>query len=76
MLDQEIGQQFDSMWYHEGTHIQVSCIDGAVCTVSSIESFVVEDEFVQRIFVSEVKDVLDAFSMQWSQRWNAFGCAL
>ena len=72
MLDQEIGQQFDSMWYHEGTHIQVSCIDGAVCTVSSIENFVVEDEFVQRIFVSEVKDVLDAFSMQWSQRWNAF----
>lgn len=72
MLDQEIGQKFDSMWYHEGSHIQVSQINGAVCTVSNIDNFEVEDEFIQRVFISEVNDVLDTFTQQWSQRWNAF----
>eukprot|EP00435_Cladocopium_sp_Y103_P037022 s2118_g9.t1 len=72
MLDQDIFLQFDSVWYHDGCPVQVSQIDGALCTVHTIDSFEIEDEFVQRIFISDVNDVLDSFTQHWQPRWNLF----
>eukprot|EP00435_Cladocopium_sp_Y103_P032314 s106_g8.t1 len=70
MLDRDIVVGKDSIWYHEGHQVSVSNVDGAVCTVSSTTFFDLEDEIVQRCFVSDVNDVLKDFTMHWSERWN------
>ena len=54
MLDREIANTHDSLWFHDGNQIKVSQIDGAICTVCPIDLFENEDEFVQRIFISKV----------------------
>eukprot|EP00435_Cladocopium_sp_Y103_P066420 s304_g28.t1 len=70
MLDRDIVVGKDSIWYHEGHQVSVSNVDGAVCTVSSTTFFDLEDEIVQRCFVSDVNDVLNDFTQHWSERWN------
>ena len=70
MLDRDIEVQFDSIWFHDQEQFCVSNVEGAVCTVGSPTFFEVADEVVQRIFVSDVNDVLTAFEQHWTPRWN------
>ena len=70
MLDREIATKHDSIWFLDGSQIKVSQIDGVVCTVSSIENFEVEGIFVQRLFLTEIHEVLDSFTQHWLPRWN------
>lgn len=70
MLDREIANTHDSIWFHDGNQIKVSQIDGAVCTVCPIDFFENEDEFVQRIFISKVDDILDSFTQHLLPPWN------
>eukprot|EP00435_Cladocopium_sp_Y103_P016084 s2450_g4.t1 len=70
MLDQEIPTHQDALWFHVGASVQVLEHDGAVCRVSNTDQIEVEDEIVQRFFISDVNDVLTNFSQHWSDRWN------
>eukprot|EP00435_Cladocopium_sp_Y103_P056110 s2860_g18.t2 len=70
MLDRDVATVCDSIWFHDGCRIQVSHVDGAVCRVHSIAALETEDEIVQRLFVTDVNDVLSAFTAHWSNRWN------
>ena len=70
MLDNEINVKQDSLWSHEGCPVHVSSIDGAVCTVSNCDSMQIEDEIVQRIYISDINEVLDSFTQHWMPRWN------
>eukprot|EP00435_Cladocopium_sp_Y103_P026257 s555_g6.t1 len=70
MLDREIYAKHDSLWYHEGCPVRVTFVDGVVCTVSNVDTICPEDEIVQRIFLSDINEILDSFTQHWQPRWN------
>eukprot|EP00435_Cladocopium_sp_Y103_P058544 s772_g20.t1 len=54
----------------EGEVCLQSSMVGAAVRLGSTMTFDLCDEVVQRVFISDVTDVLSAFSEHWSARWN------
>eukprot|EP00435_Cladocopium_sp_Y103_P032643 s1338_g8.t1 len=69
-LDQPVQQRGDSIWFYDQHMLNVLSVSADLCTVSSADHLVVGDEVTQRIFLTDVNDVLTAFEEYWTPRWS------
>ena len=69
-LDKDVQQHGDSVWLHDQHMLNVITHSGDICTVSSSEHLMVGDEVTQRIFLTGVSDILQAFEAHWTPRWS------
>jgi hypothetical protein len=69
-LDKDVQQHGDSVWLHDQHMLNVITHSGDICTVSSTEHLMVGDEVTQRIFLTEVSDILQALEAHWTPRWS------
>lgn len=69
-VDKPISTDFDFVWLHESHYVNISGITNDFCSISSSVDVFPGDELIQRIFVSDTKDVLELFAQYWQPRWN------
>ena len=69
-LDKPVQTNFDHVWYHGQHAFAITAVSGDVCTVLSTENIAPGDELVQRVFLTDTNDILQAFSEHWKPRWS------
>ena len=69
-LDEEIPVDFDFVWLHQGHQVNITNIEGDLCTISGACCIEPGDELTQRIFVHELHDLMKLFQQYWQPRWN------